>query len=123
MPLNSGIHKEKEIDGILCRLVEGSIPKDRADFIKRVLEHNNFSILPEEIIPNSSDENKSITESYVKKYNIWVTDVLFNTVIYVYELRLKTLTNRIVTPGYWLQLEEDGIEKGDEDKYWELKLK
>ncbi len=123
MPLNSGIHKEKEIDGILCRLVEERISKKRVDFIKKILEHNNFKVIIEENVPNKIDDANSLDDVSDKKYNIWVTDVLFNPVIYVYELRLKTLTNRIVTPGYWLQIEEDGIEKGEEDKYWELKLK
>ncbi len=123
MPLNSGIHKEKEIDGILCRLVEERISKNRVYFIKKILEHNNFKVIIEENVPNKIDDANSLADVSEKKYNIWVTDVLFNPVIYVYELRLKTLTNRIVTPGYWLQIEEDGIEKGEEDKYWELKLK
>ncbi len=123
MPLNSGIHKEKEIDGILCRLVEERISKNRVDFIKKILEHNNFKVIIEENVTSKIDDANSLADVSEKKYNIWVTDVLFNPVIYVYELRLKTLTNRIVTPGYWLQVEEDGIEKGEEDKYWELKLK
>ncbi len=92
----TGAHKEKEIDGVLCRLVEESISVKRMEFLKKLLEHNGFEVKVEENTKSEEDKGNA-----VKSYNLWVTDVLFNPVIYVYELRLKTPGNKIVTPAYW----------------------
>ena len=114
----TGAHKEKEIDGVLCRLVEESISVKRMEFLKKLLEHNGFEVKVEENTKSEEDKGNA-----VKSYNLWVTDVLFNPVIYVYELRLKTPGNKIVTPAYWLQLAPEGIDKGEPDFYWELSKK
>ncbi|HFB62376.1 MAG TPA: hypothetical protein ENJ69_05275 [Bacteroidetes bacterium] len=115
----TGAHKEKEIDGILCRLVEENIPRGRMEFLKKLLEHNGYEVKVEKNQPAGSEEDSSAAETY----NLWVTDVLFNPVVYVYELRLKTPDNKVVTPAYWMQLATEGIEKGEPDYYWELTKK
>ncbi len=108
MPLNQGKHIVKEIDGVRCSLVEENISKSRVGFLKKLLIHNGFDVK----IEQSDEEGKFFV--------MGVTDILFNPVIYVYELRLKTPDGKIVTPAYWLQLSSDGIKKGDSDYYWEL---
>jgi len=110
----TGAHKEKEIDGVQCRLVEENISRGRMDFLKKLLEHNGSEVKVEK------NEKPKASGGERESYNLWVTDVLFNPVIYVYELRLKTLGDKIVTPAYWMQKEPEGIEKGEPDFYWEL---
>ena len=110
MPLNKGNHIEKEIEGANCRVVEENITKERLEFLKKLLTHNGLEVKVEQ---NQEDTNL---------FTLGVTDLMFNPVIWVYELRLKTPTSKIVTPAYWLQLAPDGIEKGEEDYYWETKL-
>ncbi|NOX86821.1 MAG: hypothetical protein GXO86_12805 [Chlorobi bacterium] len=109
MPLNKGNHIEKEIAGVKCRVVEENVSKERADFLEKLLKHNGFEVKIEQN-PEAPDQ-----------FTVGVTDLLFNPVIYVYELRLKTFNSKIVTPAYWLQILPEGIEKGEEDYYWDLK--
>ncbi len=109
MPLSQGKHIIKEIEGVRCSLVEENLSKSRAGFLKKLLAHNGFDVKVEQ----SDEEGKSFT--------MGVTDILFNPVIYVYELRLKTPDDKIVTPAYWMQLSPDGIKKGEDDYYWKLK--
>ena len=111
MPLNKGKHIVKEIGGVRCSVVEENVPSARAEFLKKLLEHNGFEVKIDPV-----DEEKSA-------FVVGVTDMLFNPVIYVYELRLKTPDDKIVTPAYWLQLASEGIEKGEPDFYWELTRK
>ncbi len=119
MPLNSAVHKEKEIDGVLCRLVEENIPRKRLAFLQNILEHNGFEVKVEPL----EKAGETPGDSGEERFNLWVTDVLFNPVVYVYELRLKTPDNKIVTPAYWLQKSPEGINKGEPDYYWELTKK
>lgn len=109
MSLNNGKHIEKEMDGVICRVVEEGISKERTDFLKTLLQSNNFDVKITE-----AEDGSDI-------YTIGVTDLLFNPVIYVYELRLKTSDGKVVNPAYWLQKSDKGIEKGEEDFYWNLK--
>jgi len=109
MSLNKGKHTEKELDGVMCRVVEENISKERADFLKGVLQANSLDVKVVE------------TEEGSGQFTLGVTDLLFNPVIYVYELRLKTPDGKVVTPAYWLQKSNEGIEKGGEDFYWDLK--
>jgi len=111
MSFSNGKHIVKEVDGVRCSLVEENISKERAEFLRKLLEHNGFEVKTEQ----SGEEGNLFT--------VGVTDMLFNPVVYVYELRLRTLDDKIVTPGYWLQLTPDGIEKGQPDYYWQLKKK
>ncbi len=110
MPLNKGKHIIKEIEGVRCSLVEENLSESRAEFLKKLLTHNGFEVKMEQ----SDDEGKSFV--------MGVTDILFHPVIYVYELRLRTPDNKVVTPAYWLQLTDAGIEKGADDYYWTLKM-
>ncbi len=111
MPLTQGKHIIKEIEGVRCSLVEENLSKSRAGFLKKLLDHNGFDVKVE---PTGEEGNTFV---------MGVTDLLFNPVIYVYELRLKTLDGKIVTPAYWLQLSTKGIKVGEDDYYWELKKK
>jgi hypothetical protein len=106
MALNKATHTILEIDGVRCSVVEENVSKARVDFLTKVLTHNGF-----EVKTVASEEGDTLT--------VGVTDVMFNPVIYVYELRLKTPDNKIVTPQYWLQETKDGIKKGEQDLYWE----
>ena len=106
MPLNKYSHKIIEVDGKRYSVVEDNVTKVRMEFLKNLLEHNGFVV----ITPQDENDNGL--------YTIAVTDILFNTILYVYERRLKTLDNKIVTPAYWLQKSKKGAEKGEPDFYW-----
>lgn len=107
MTLNKGSHNVIEIDGIRCSVVEENVSKERADFLTKLMGHNGFEV--KTMIANEEE----------KLYTVGVTDMLFNPVIYVYELRLKTLENgSLVTPAYWEQETNTGMKAGEQDIYW-----
>jgi hypothetical protein len=87
---------------VRCIVVESGITNERADFLTKLLSHNKYevkkSVSPENII------------------TIGVTDLLFNPVLDVYKRRLKSLTDKKVTPAYWLQ--KNDLETENEVNYW-----
>lgn len=101
-----GKHDFGEIEGTRVTFVEKGTTEDRMKFLKKLLEHNGFNVFVEKIAP--VDENSSET------YTIGVDDMLFNPPIYVYERRLKTFDNHIVSPAYWEQKTEE-----TKPQYWE----
>lgn len=98
-------HIVEEIGGKRCTVVEKGIEKQRADFLKNLLETNHFEVVIEEVAATD--------ESAVKLYNLGVTDLVFNPVIAVFERSLKTPGGEVVSPSYWNQ--EPGAKAGE---YW-----
>ena len=104
MALNKGKHIVETIDGVRCSLVETGASKERADFLKKLLEHNHYEV-------------KVVTENEeASTFKIWIADLLFNPVIDVYQRRLKSFTGKRVTPAYWLQQSTNETEA--EVNYW-----
>ncbi len=92
MPSFKAKHTVEEINGVRCSIVESNVTEERLQFLTKLLQKNNYEVISEKV-----DENK---------YKIGVNDLLFNPVIDVYERRLKTLDNKIVSHQYWFQLPE-----------------
>lgn len=99
MSLSKGKHNVGEVDGVRCTIVETGISKERADFLKGLLQFNGFEVRIQE----------EVTDPPVtpKTYTLGVTNILFNPVIAVYQKSLKTQEGRKVTPAYWNQAGEE----------------
>mgnify|MGYP001171708264 CR=1 FL=1 len=110
MSLNIGKHSVKELNEVRCTIVEKGCTKERADFLKTLLNFNGFDV---QIV-----EDKRKTEEDPITFTIGVTDVVFNHVIWVYQRKLKTEGGHKVTPDYWNQKSEK-----TEPNYWDKKLK
>ena len=95
MSLNKGKHNVGEVDGIRCTIVETGITRERADFLKELLQLNKYEVRIQEEI--------SDPPANPKIYTLGVTDIVFNPVIAVYQKSLKTKEGRKVTPAYWNQ--------------------
>lgn len=108
MYLNKGKHPVKEIEGIRCAVIESGITENRMNFLKKVLEHNGYEVKTEKEIKKD--------ETLPDTFTIGVTDIIFNAVISVYEKKLKTLENKVLTPQYWKQIP-------DNEKTWYWKIK
>jgi len=91
--------KLNKTDENIISFVEKKIPKERMEFLKIILEHNDFEVIVQEIPPKKEDGPTL--------YNVAVTDLVFNPTTYVYQRRLKTLDGRIVTPAFWNQETDD----------------
>jgi len=98
-------HIVEEINGQRCTVVEKGIEKNRLDFVKDLLQFNKFEVVVEEV--------PRIEDIPVQLYNIGVTDLVFNPVIAVYEMSMKTPKGQPVTAPYWNQETTDSIKE-----YW-----
>ena len=99
MSLNKGKHNVGEVDGVRCTIVETGISKERADFLKELLEINGYEVKIQEEI--------SDPPTNPKKFTLGVTDIIFNPVIVVYQKKLVRKDGRKVTPAYWNQTGEE----------------
>lgn len=101
-------HIVEEINGTRCTIVEKGASAARVEFLKKLLEFNKFEVLVAEEV--------ATTEDAPKLFTIGVTDLVFNPVINVYEMGLKTPEGQRVSPAYWNQYTSDS-----KDQYWEFK--
>ena len=60
-----------------------------------------------------TSEDKSADETSLPTFTIGVTDLIFNPVIAVYQMKLKTPEGGSVSPAYWDQITDRAI-----DQYW-----
>ena len=112
MSLNNGKHIEKEINEVRCRVVESDVTRERAEFLKKLLEHNGKEVHIGENTPKTEEEPEPLT------YIVGTTDITFNAVVAVYQRILKTFDGRKVTPDYWNQKAT-----GLEPNYWDRSKK
>ena len=103
MALNKGKHIVEEIDGVRCSLVEKGVSPERTEFLKKILEKNNYTV-------------KVAAEGESGNFKIGVTDLLFNPVVDIYKRRIISLSGKKITPAYWLQQTDQETEK--EVNYW-----
>ena len=101
----TGKHSFGSIGETRVTFVEKKVDENRRDFLKKLLEHNDFEVLIE--------EEKRKTEEEPQLYTVAVTDMVFNPTIWVYERKMKTFDGHKVTPDYW---EQRSIETNP--KYW-----
>lgn len=104
MPLKAK-HIVEEIDGQRCTIVEKGIASERLGFLKSLLEFNKFEV--------KVAEDKKETEEAPTLFTVGVTDLVFNPVIAVYEMSLKTPAGKFVSPAYWDQKTSECV-----DEYW-----
>lgn len=98
-------HIVEEVSGQRCTVVEKGIEKNRVSFLKKLLQNNQFEVVVE-VVPKTE-------ESTLQLYNIGVTDLVFNPVIAVYEMALRTPKGEVVTAAYWNQETTESIKE-----YW-----
>jgi len=104
MPLQAK-HIVEEINGTRCTIIEKGANSPRMTFLKELLTFNGFEVL--------TAEEKTETEGDLPTYKVGVTDLVFNPVIAVYEMSLKTPAGERVSPAYWEQTKSEIV-----DQYW-----
>ncbi|HIP48493.1 MAG TPA: hypothetical protein EYG92_05955 [Lutibacter sp.] len=90
-----GKHQFGAIDETRVTFIEKKIEEDRKDFLQTILEYNGFEVIVK--------EEKRKSEEVPQLYTVGVTDMLFNPTVYIFQRRLKTLDDRMVTQDYWNQ--------------------
>lgn len=99
-------HIVEEIKGTRCTVVEKGASADRVEFLTKLLEFNHFEVLVSE---------EALKEGLPSLFTIGVTDLVFNPVIAVYEMALKTTEGKKVSPAYWEQYTTEIV-----DEYWDF---
>ncbi len=119
-------HEFEELDGIKCGIVERSIPRPRAEFLKTILEENGYTVVlakspPPKTAKSISPDATQIVFSENSESNapelltVGVTDVTFNPVNAIFGRLLRTKDNRVVTLSFWNQQEP---EPNDNEPYF-----
>lgn len=114
-------HEFDELDGIKCAIVERNASAERVQFLKQILELNQFTVVvaaspppkaspvpatASAAIPTEEDAEKDSLPQPSPTYTIGVTDVSFNPINAIFGRLLKTKTGHTVTLAYWKQKEE-----------------
>ena len=99
-------HIVEEIVGTRCTIVEKGLSAARCEFLKKLLEFNQFEVVVAE---------EAHAPEATATYTLGVTDLVFNPVIAVYEMTLKTADGKKVSPAYWEQYTTEIV-----DEYWEF---
>lgn len=135
MPINKN-HEFEELDGIKCGIVEKNVSAERADFLKKLLEHNKYTVV---IVPSppakvaaapvvkaaaEGTETPVVAppplpvENTPATFTVGVTDYTFNSINAIFGRLLHTPDGHVVTQAYWYQKESVSH---DEIPYYENK--
>lgn len=114
-------HEFEELDGIKCAIVEKNASQERVDFLKEILEFNNYTVIIAASAPPKAAASKPAApaaegEAVIaplevpvptppSTFTIGVTDVRFNATNAIFGRMLKTKDGKIVTLAYWQQKE------------------
>ncbi|MBL7929972.1 MAG: hypothetical protein JNL47_10955 [Bacteroidia bacterium] len=120
-------HEFEELDGIKCGIVERNITRQRADFLKSILEENGYTVVIAKAAPPKTAKS-AVTDAVMKPsenteanvpelLTIGVTDVTFNPVNAIFGRLLHTHGNKVVTLSYWNQKE---TEPDDSEPYFKM---
>jgi hypothetical protein len=121
-------HEFEELNGVKCAIVERNASQERVDFLKDILEVNNYTVIvvaspPPKAVPapapTASEENQPGAAEPAPApatFTVGVTDVSFNPINAIFGRLLKTRDKHIVTLAYWKQKEPVPL---DEVPYFE----
>jgi hypothetical protein len=111
-------HEFEELDGVKCGIVEKNVPAERVQFLKKILEYNNFTVVSvpspppkvaaAPVVKTEEGEVASAPEPVVNKpdtFTVGVTDYTFNSINAIFGRLLHTPDGHIVTLAYWQQKE------------------
>ncbi len=119
-------HTSEELNGIKCAIVEKSVSKERADFLKNLLQFNRYTVEITATPPPKAAPAKPLAEGEVppplptlpETFTVGVTDMMFNPTNAIFGRSLHTQDGHVVTMAYWQQKEKSSH---DEIPYYERK--
>lgn len=121
-------HEFEELNGIKCGIVEKNVTPGRVQFLKKLLEFNNYTVVAVSSPPPKASTvpvakaaegeapMPSPTASTPETFTLGVTDYTFNPVNAIFGRLLHTPDGHVVTQAYWLQKE---LISHDEIPYYE----
>ena len=131
MALNPN-HAFEELEGTKCSIVEKNCTPERAEFLKKLLEFNKFTVVVIKSPPPKvalkppvkiTNPDGTITEVPAElpppppeTFIVGVTDLAFDPITAVFNKQMKTPDGNFVTSNYWKQREEPHTKN---KWYWE----
>jgi len=131
--LSSEAHVVEEINAVRCSIVEKNVSPERAEFLKKLLEHNGFTVMaaptpPPPVKPAPKPVAAPTTEGQPppppplppppppapSTFTIGVTNIAFHPMLAVYERSLLTPDGKTVSIAYWNQESEK-----EGEVYWQ----
>lgn len=120
-------HEFEELDGVKCAIVEKNVNPARVEFLKKLLEYNQFTVV---IVPSpppkaaiapvlSESEAEQIPSPIIpaETFTVGVSDSTFNPINAIFGRLLHTPDGHVVTLAFWQQKE---LVSHDEIPYYEL---
>jgi hypothetical protein len=115
-------HEFDELNGVKCSIVEKNVSKERAGFLKELLELNGFEVVvisspppkiaaapkPASPAPDGSadpEPQPPAAPPPAETFTVGVTNLAFNPTNALFGRLLKTKDGHVVTPAYWYQKE------------------
>ena len=111
-------HEFEELDGVKCGIVEKNVSPARVEFLKKILEYNNYKVVvvpspPPKVVAAPIVKTEEGTEvmptppppAAPETFTVGVTDYTFNTINAIFGRLLKTPDGHVVTLAYWHQQE------------------
>jgi hypothetical protein len=134
MALNPN-HTFEDLGEIKCAIAEKNCSADRVDFLKRLLEHNGFTVVVAKTPPPKAAKPAPAKPAVPpadgvapppaaetpaappppETFTVGVSDLTFSPINAVYNRELKTFEGQVVTLNYWKQREAAPQE---EEWYW-----
>ena len=136
--LSSEAHVVEEVNGVRCSIVEKNVSPERADFLKKLLEHNGLNVIvvptppppakpaPKPALATTGAEGQPLPPPPLpppppnapSTFTVAVTNIAFHAMLAVYERSLLTPDGRTVSIAYWNQeTEKEG------EVYWQRRIK
>lgn len=134
-------HLFEELNGVKCAIADKNVTKERADFLKQLLEYNGYTVViaaspPPKAVPTAVPKpvpvSQAINEAQAatppqvplpapspvppETFTIGVTDVTFNPTNAIFGRLLQAPGGHVVTLAYWQQKES---ESRDDVPYFE----
>ena len=124
--LTKEAHVLEEINGVRSAVVEKNATPERVDFLKKLLEYNDYTVMvapspPPKVIvkpaPPAADGTPAPAPPpappVAETFTVGVTDFLFHPMLAIYERSLKPPGGNHVTIDYWNQQPEK-----EGESYW-----
>ena len=122
-------HTTEELNAVKCAIVEKLVSQERAEFLKKLLQFNKYTVEIATTPPPKTAPVKPLAEGEVAPpppppppvtFTVGVTDLAFNSINAIFSRLLHTENGHVVTQAYWYQKE---AVSHDEIPYYESKAK
>jgi hypothetical protein len=119
-------HEFEDLEGVKCAIAEKQVPKERVDFLRKILEYNRYKVIvvaspPPKAVPAAPGtviaEGAPVLPAPPEPatFTVGVTDVMFNATNAIFGRLLHTPDGHVVTLAYWQQKENTA---NDETPYF-----